>query len=263
MATNRTNTKIAKVITNEVKGENTMSNKNNTKRTANTNATMKGDIAMTIAKEIVKKNIANATMKGEATMNNNTTPMTAVITTNNALAGYEIRFSVAPSDKFREKLGIAPKEGDKRRKHYGFKFYSHLGNAWIIKQDKITEKNFAALKKEIRGLGYTITEDSVEPKAKAKKATKPAKKDTTLEVKTAKIPKEADLVEYLTSLGYVIELPKTEEKPKRGRKPNAKKAETKAEPKAKKETKSKKPANKKKATPKAETVTFSEAEMPF
>lgn len=258
MATNRTNTKIAKVITNEVKGENTMSNKNNTKRTANTNTTMKGDIAMTIAKEIVKKNIANATMKGEATMNNNTTPMTAVITTNNALAGYEIRFSVAPSDKFREKLGIAPKEGDKRRKHYGFKFYSHLGNAWIIKQDKITEKNFAALKKEIRGLGYTITEESVEPKAK-----KPAKKDTTLEVKTAKIPKEADLVEYLTSLGYVIELPKTEEKPKRGRKPSAKKAETKAEPKAKKETKSKKPANKKKATQKAETVTVSEAEMPF
>ena len=236
MATNRTNTKIAKVITNEVKG----------------------DIAMTIAKEIVKKNIANATMKGETEMKNNTTTMTAVITTNNNLSGYEIRFSTAPSEEFRAKLGIAPKDGDKRRKHYGFKFYSHLGNAWIIKQDKITDKSMAALKKEIKSLGYTITEETIENKPKAKK-------DTTLEVKTAKIPKEADLVEYLTSLGYVIELPKAEEKPKRGRKPNTKKAETKAkaEPKAKKESKSKKPANKKETTRKAETVTVSEAEMPF
>lgn len=257
MATKRTNNKIAKVITNEVKGENTMSNKNNTKKTVNANATMKGDIAMAIANEIVKKNIANATMKGEATMNTNTTPMTAVITTNNALAGYEIRFSVAPSDKFREKLGIAPKEGDKRKKHYGFRFYSHLGNAWIIKQDKITEKNFAALKKEIRGLGYTITEDSVEPKTKTKKATKPAKKDTTLEVKTAKIPKEADLVEYLTSLGYVIELPeqKKESKPK-AKKSNSKKAAAKADSKTKAEPKAKK------STPK-ESFNKVEAEMPF
>lgn len=250
MAT-RKNNKIANVITNEVKGENIMSKKNNTKKSVNANATMKGDVAMTIAKEIVKKNIANA-QKGETAMT-----MTANINTNTKLNGYEIRFSVAPSVEFRKMLGRAEKGEDKRKKHYNFKFYQHLGNAWIIKQDKITENSFKTLKSKIAKLGYEIVETTDGNAPKSRKGRKPVVKqtapkktveDTTLEVKTATIPKEADLVSYLTSLGYVIELPEQ----KKESKPKAKKstAGTKAKAKIKK------------TAPKNESVN-TEAEMPF
>lgn len=237
MAT-RKNTKIANVITNEVKGENTMSKNNNTKKSVNTTANVKGETAMT---------------------------MTANINTNTKLNGYEIRFSVAPSVEFRKMLGRAEKGEDKRKKHYNFKFYQHLGNAWIIKQDKITESSFKTLKSKIAKLGYEITETTDGNAPKSRKGRKPVveqpapKKtveDTTLEVKTATIPKEADLITYLTNLGYVIELPeqKKESKPK-AKKSNSKKTIS-------KKSSAKKAEAKAKAEPK-ETFTNVEANMPF
>lgn len=265
MAT-RKNNRIANVIANEVKGENTMSKKNSTKKSVNANANVKGDVAMAIAKEIVKKNIANA-QKGETTMT-----MTANINTNTKLNGYEIRFSVAPSAEFRKMLGRAEKGEDKRKKHYNFRFYQHLNNAWIIKRDNITDSSLKTLKSKIAKLGYEITETTDGDSPKARKGRKPVVKqtapkktveDTTLEVKTATIPKEADLVSYLTSLGYIIELPeqKKESKPK-AKKSNSKKATA-------KKSSAKKADSEKKAEPKAKKSTSKEsfnkveAEMPF
>lgn len=276
MLTTRKNNRVAKVIANEVKGENTMNT--NAKRNANATATMKGETAMTLAKEIVKKNIAIAT--ANETKGENTMDMTANFNTNTALNGYEIRFSVAPDEKFRDRLGKAKKGEDKRKKHYNFKFYQYLNNAWIIKQDKITEKSLTALKKEIKSLGFEIIEtvDGSAPKAKKPVAKKATAKPVT-EVKTAKIPKgeEADLVSYLRGLGYVIELP--EQKPEVKEEPKAKKPATKKatakkseakKPVTKKATEAKAETPKKKATPKAkkssskkEEVVVVNAEMPF